>query len=119
VSRFIRRAALFVLRRFVPASSEEKKRERPSVATAPRHEVEGAARDRRSFEQRRRGGPLSGTVPGPEKGPHHLGGARTRGRNEFEARVLDELPSPFETEIQDEIEDEVRAEERKRGKRAA
>lgn len=42
----------------------------------------GSGRDARSFEQQRRGGPLTGEGPSKIHGPRHGGGGRRRGRDE-------------------------------------
>jgi hypothetical protein len=48
-------------------------------------ERRGAARDVHSFEQRRRGGPLTGEAPPKAHGPRHGGGGQRRGRGGSEA----------------------------------
>jgi hypothetical protein len=63
------------------------KRQRP-VAPAPPIEIDRGARepgerDPWSFEQTRRGGPMTGEVARTE-GPHHGGGAKRRGREDPE-----------------------------------
>lgn len=52
----------------------------------------GAARDNVSFEQQRRGGPVTGGVHAA-KGPRHGGGGKTRGRmDEEDQELVSELP---------------------------
>ena len=50
----------------------------------------GAARDERSFEQKRRGGPVTGEAPF-EVGPRHQGGSRRRGRDAVTNSILDDI----------------------------
>lgn len=59
------------------------------IEASERH---GAARDERSFEQKRRGGPVTGEAPGKTQGPRHAGGAKKRGRDGA-AEILDAMSS--------------------------
>ncbi len=72
--------------RRAPAEVSRTARVEP-IETPERH---GAARDERSYEQRRRGGPKTGGAT-KRAGPHHAGGGKTRGRDAKTKEILDDL----------------------------
>jgi hypothetical protein len=73
----------------IRARADAVEREAEAPSNVPRR---GAARDARSFEQKRRGGPVTGGAPAKAKGPRHGGGGKRRGRSrrveESEAIIL-------------------------------
>ncbi len=72
-------------------------------------ERHGAARDEVSFEQRRRGGPVTGEAPPTARGPRHGGGGRRRGRDEVTSEILDEFSPTTIIDYDDLSVDEIRA----------
>ena len=91
VRRFVRGALLSFLERDEESETPARKwrrTEREETPTdyerqgppTPVVEPHGAARDERSFEQRRRGGPVTGEAPPKAHGPRHTGGGKRRGR---------------------------------------
>lgn len=85
-----RRAGVARLRR--PAPTTEAVAPEPPALLPATPEPRGSARDERSFEQRRRGGPVTGEAPPKIHGPRHTGGGRRRGRTDGE---LDEDEAIF------------------------
>ena len=85
--RFVARSLEWVARKIEPHRPKRIAREE-GVEVAERH---GAARDERSFEQRRRGGPVTGEVPGKAHGPRHAGGGHKRGRDPLTTEILEEI----------------------------
>src|SRR5437870_5042104 len=65
----------------------------PDAPMRPR----GAGADERSFEQRRRGGPVTGSAGPKARGPRHGGGGKRRGRDLGpDVREAARIAPPFE-----------------------
>ena len=83
----VRRVLRTALDWLLPRRPEERAiapRQPESATFEPAPEVRerrGSTRDEHSFEQRRRGGPVTGEAPPKTHGPRHTGGRHKRGRD--------------------------------------
>jgi hypothetical protein len=81
-----------------PVLQPEKLRGAATVEPAPAPasiDRQGSARDELSFEQRRRGGPVTGEAPPKIHGPRHTGGGQRRGRSRDEVDDVDVTEALF------------------------